>query len=262
MTGIFILIVVIILIYLFFRNQDKVHAKKIEAAQQRKEEYQQMILRRKQEFYEDIPEATDDLVPFYFVFDVETNGLPDFYDAPPDDLENWPHPLSLGYVTLNENLELVKKRYFILDQECELDEEATSVHGLTKDIIKSKGKNPSEVYDEVFLDMKTSKKLVAHNMAFDLSVLQADFLRKGKNKSVFRKGKVCTMKKSTSIVAIPRPYGKGYKWPKLGELIASCFFLDQDSEGFEFEEAHDALWDAEATAKCFKHLIKNKEISI
>jgi DNA polymerase-3 subunit alpha len=222
-----------------------------------KEDY---IQKRKQQFYDDIEEAVEDNQPYYFVFDIETNGLPNYYDAPPEDLSNWPQPLSIGFLILNENLQLIRKKYYILKQDCELDEEALSINGLSKDLIEERGQNPELIYDEIFLELKSCKRIVAHNIEFDLTILHSDFIRKGKKTTVFKKAKFCTMKKSTTFVAIPRMYGNGYKWPKLGELVSACFFLDETTEGFEFEEAHDALWDAEATAKCFIYLLQYEDM--
>jgi len=221
---------------------------------------QDFIQKRKQQFYDDIEEAIEDNQPYYFIFDVETNGLPNYYEAPPEDVSNWPHPLSIGFLILNQNLKLIRKKYYILKQDCILDEEALIINGLTKEIIEERGQDPYLIYDEIFLELKSCKRIVAHNIEFDLTILHSDFIRKEKKTTVFKKAKFCTMKKSTTFVGIPRMYGNGYKWPKLGELVAACFFLDETPEGFEFDEAHDALWDAEATTKCFIHLLQNEEM--
>jgi DNA polymerase III subunit alpha len=216
--------------------------------------------KRKQEFYNEIEAAFDEKIPHYFVFDIETNGLPDYYDAPPEETANWPHPLSIGFVVLNENLQLIRKKYFVLKQDCEIDEEALSINGLSKELIDQHGQDPNKVYDEISLELKSCKKIIAHNIEFDLTILHADFIRKGKKTTIFKKAKFCTMKKTTEFVGIPRLYGSGYKWPKLSELIAACFFIGERVDGFKFEEAHDALWDAEATAKCFIYLLKNEYV--
>jgi hypothetical protein len=50
------------------------------------------------------------------------------------------------------------------------------------------------------------------------------------------------MQKSTNFCKIPGP--DGFKWPKLSELHIRLF-------GEDFEDAHDAASDINATAKCF-----------
>ncbi len=76
----------------------------------------------------------------------------------------------------------------------------------------------------------------------------AEFLRKGVQTSFERKRKLCTMKVSTDYCRIPGPYG--YKWPKLSELHIKLF-------GRDFDEAHDASVDINATEKCFWEMRKS-----
>lgn len=59
------------------------------------------------------------------------------------------------------------------------------------------------------------------------------------------------MKSTTDYCAIEGYYG--YKWPKLSELHIKLF-------GYDFEEAHNAAADIDATAKCFWELRKRKLI--
>lgn len=63
------------------------------------------------------------------------------------------------------------------------------------------------------------------------------------------KPRICTMLESVYHCKIPFGYKKGYKWPKLTELYKTLF-------NEEFEGAHGALADIEATAKCFFELKK------
>ena len=50
------------------------------------------------------------------------------------------------------------------------------------------------------------------------------------------------MQASTNYCRLPGPYG--YKWPKLSELHIKLF-------GEDFDEAHNASADINATEKCF-----------
>lgn len=86
-------------------------------------------------------------------------------------------------------------------------------------------------------------------MKFDEKIAGAEFHRKFDADPLPSKPKFCTMKSPQVIeyCSIP-PFKYGsYKWPKLSELHYKLF-------GFEFEEAHDAAVDIEATAKCFWEL--------
>ncbi len=78
-------------------------------------------------------------------------------------------------------------------------------------------------------------------------LLNLKILRKRVQSDFNRKKKLCTMKSSTDYCRLPGPYG--YKWPKLSELHIKLF-------GENFEEAHDASVDINATEKCFWEMRK------
>lgn len=63
---------------------------------------------------------------------------------------------------------------------------------------------------------------------------------------------ICTMNESTDLCKIPGPYG--YKWPKLEELHKHLF-------GKTFDNAHDALADVRATARCLFELRRRGMVS-
>ena len=85
--------------------------------------------------------------------------------------------------------------------------------------------------------------MVAHNLAFDLPVLQAEMIRTGIN-AARKPAKFCTMVATTDVCKIPNRRGNDFKWPKLEELHRFLF-------AYEFDGAHDALADVKALAKCF-----------
>ena len=90
-----------------------------------------------------------------------------------------------------------------------------------------------------------TKFLIAHNMSFDEKIIDAEFLRKGIQKSLVPPEKICTKEASTQYCEISGNYG--FKWPSLSELHIKLF-------GQDFEDAHDALIDVRACAKCFFEL--------
>ena len=60
------------------------------------------------------------------------------------------------------------------------------------------------------------------------------------------------MKESMDFCQLPGQFGD-YKWPKLQELHIKLF-----NKGFE--NAHDALVDVEATARCFFEMMKRDAV--
>lgn len=93
---------------------------------------------------------------------------------------------------------------------------------------------------------------MAHNMSFDEKIIGSEFLRNGFQNAIPMKQKICTMQSTIDFCVIPGYYGN--KWPKLSELHTKLFVYD-------FEEAHNAMVDINATAKCFWEL-KNRHYLI
>jgi DNA polymerase III epsilon subunit-like protein len=123
--------------------------------------------------------------------------------------------------------------------------EASRIHGISNERALDEGITLQTVLDEFQNLVFQSGVLVAHNMSFDEKIVGAEFLRNNMVNIVASKPKICTMEKTTNFCKINGPYG--YKWPKLSELHSILF-------GVDFEEAHNAAVDIDATAKCFWEL--------
>ena len=184
----------------------------------------------------------------YLFFDTETTGLPKRWDAPVSDLENWPRLVQIAWLYFDENgKEISNKSEIIKPEGFIIPEEASRVHGISTEIAIKKGIDLNKVLRE-FSDITSKAKfLIAHNMSFDEKIIDAEFLRKKIGKSLFQPEKICTKEASTQYCEIPGNYG--YKWPSLSELHIKLF-------GSDFEDAHDALIDVEACARCFFELKK------
>ena len=96
-------------------------------------------------------------------------------------------------------------------------------------------------------EVRKSKYLIAHNINFDSKVTGSEYIRNLSRNPLADLEHFCTMESSTGFCKIPGRFV--YKWPKLSELHQKLF-------GFDFEGAHDALADIEATAKCFWEMRK------
>jgi len=184
----------------------------------------------------------------YLFFDTETTGLPNDYNAPVEDLNNWPRLVQLAWVVYDENAEqrtgvncIIKPEGFIIP------EQASRVHGITTEKANREGRTLISVLEEFAEAVENSKLLIAHNISFDEKIIGAEFLRKNISHNLFDIARFCTMKESTDFCQIPGNFG-GYKWPRLLELHIKLF-------GKGFEGAHDALADVNACAKCFFELI-------
>jgi DNA polymerase III epsilon subunit-like protein len=181
-------------------------------------------------------------------FDTETTGLPKNWKAPVTDLDNWPRLVQLAYLVydFDGNLihscnEIIKPNGFTIPME------ASKVHGITTNTANQRGSQIEEVFELFSIHLKRAKVIVAHNMAYDEKIIGSELIRLGLESTLDSKEKICTMESTVDLCKIDGPYG--YKWPKLEELHRFLFNHD-------FEGAHDALADIQATARCFWELKK------
>ena len=107
------------------------------------------------------------------------------------------------------------------------------------------------VINEFIEDLNVATNVVGHNVAFDKKILGAEMIRLGMKDELEKKKSYCTMQSSIDFCKIPGKYG--FKYPKLQELYRKLF--DED-----FEDAHNAMSDVEATEKCFWELRRRKLI--
>lgn len=184
----------------------------------------------------------------YLFFDTETTGIPKNYNAPINDLNNWPRLVQLAWVIYDENAEKKTGANFIIKPEgFEIPREAANVHGITTEKAIETGRPLIEVLKEFAAAVGGAKLLVAHNMNFDEKIVGAEFLRKNIEHDLFNTVRFCTMQEATDFCQLPGNFG-GYKWPRLSELHKKLF-------NHNFDGAHDALADVNACARCFFELV-------
>lgn len=182
----------------------------------------------------------------FLFFDTETTGLPRSWQAPLEDLNNWPRLVQLAWLLVDDaGKEFDGKNRIIKPENFIIPKESEAVHGISTARAKKEGIKLDEALMEFANAIERSKTLVAHNISFDEKIMGAEFLRKEIEHQLFNRPKICTMHKSTNFCKIRNGYG--YKWPKLIELHEKLFDSD-------FDGAHDALADVKACARCFFEL--------
>ena len=187
----------------------------------------------------------------YLFFDTETTGLPRSWKAPVTDLNNWPRMIQIAWILCNEDGDRIESADFIIKPEnFIIPQEATNVHGISTEKALAEGENLEKVLNIFNELVNKANYIVAHNISFDEKIIGAEFLRKGIKGQFDKKPKLCTMHASTKYCKLPGRYG--YKWPKLSELHIKLF-------GEDFEDAHDASVDIDATVRCFWEM-REKEL--
>jgi len=184
----------------------------------------------------------------YLFFDTETTGLPKNWQAPISDVNNWPRLVQIAWLVYNQaEKRIISQNHIIKPEGFTIPREAEMVHGISTQKALKQGQPLQEVLENFARDVAEAELVIAHNINFDEKIAGAEFLRKQINNDFFQKTRVCTMQSSIDFCQLPGNYG--YKWPKLSELHIKLFDCD-------FEDAHDALVDVEACARCFFELKK------
>lgn len=182
----------------------------------------------------------------YLFFDTETAALPRNYKAPATDTDNWPRIVQIAWLTCDSPCgPIVAEEHLIKPDGFKISAAATQVHGITTARAKKEGEELRPVLEAFALAVSQADTLVAHNLDFDLRVVQAEWNRAGMANVVRHQRQLCTMKSSADFCQLPGRYG--YKWPSLTELYRELF---QQS----FAGAHGALADTQACRECYFRL--------
>lgn len=190
----------------------------------------------------------------FIVFDTETTGLPQNYKAPITDSDNWTRLVQLAWIEYDENGNetnradlIVKPDGFVIPQD------AIAIHRITNEKAHDKGIPVKDALAQFTEALKRNHYLIAHNISFDEKIMGAEYVRAGMDYSeLYRIQHVDTKKETVSFCKVPRRGGRGYKWPTLTELHEKLF-------NKAFDDAHDAMVDVEALARCFFEL-QNLEV--
>ena len=187
----------------------------------------------------------------FLVFDTETTGLPKQYNAPLTDFDNWPRLVQLawqlhddkGRLVENYNL-LVKPEGFVIPIDAKM------VHGISTEHATKYGLPLHEVLDTFLKSAEKAKYFVGHNIDFDLCIVGCELLRDRNENPLLAWPRVdtCT-EKTAEFCKLPGGKGGKFKLPRLNEIHEILF-------GNQFDSAHNASADVQATARVFLELIR------
>ncbi len=196
----------------------------------------------------------------YVFFDTETTGLPQKQEDEDNDELVMPRLIQLSWIITNivgeviaSESHIIKPDGFIIPENCIL------IHGISNEKANMFGEDLGDVLDAFVKDVNRAGVIVGHNIDFDISVLESEIRRLGRNPSSFSGiEKICTMKLSTDFCKIEKGssfHNSNYAYPSLSFLYHKLF-------GNWFSNAHDSLSDASATMKCYWELRKRGIIDL
>ena len=168
----------------------------------------------------------------YLIFDTETTGLPEDWNAPLTDFENWPRCIQLAWQIHNNLGELVTVKNFIIKPEgFDIPFNSEKIHGISTELATKEGFTLNHVLTEFLKDLNKVKFVVGHNVSFDNNILGCEFLRNNMPNLLSDFSSIDTKNLSTNFCAIPGGKGGKFKWPNLSELYNKLF-------GENFSNAH------------------------
>lgn len=185
----------------------------------------------------------------YLFFDTETTGLPRSYKAPASDTDNWPRLVQLSWAWFDKLGNAWDRYDFIIKPDGFIvPEEATKIHRISHEQAMAEGHDILSVLTEFSNHIQRAEAVIGHNIEFDDKIISAELYRANMSRVLDDANKICTMKSTAHVCRISNGRG-GYKWPNLSELHHYLF-------GQNFAEAHNAMIDVLACARCFYELKK------
>lgn len=125
-----------------------------------------------------------------------------------------------------------------------MPKEAVEITGITEDLLKEHGVEPSEAIESFIAFMKDEEEIVAHNLSFDMNVIEIEAQRLKLSSVDWPIVKTCTVEETEHI--------KGHRL-NLSALHEYLF-------GEAFDGAHRAEADVRAMARCYWELKKRGEL--
>jgi len=185
----------------------------------------------------------------YLVFDVSGVEKPKEFKASFSDIHLWPKVVHVSWILLDKDLKPIEDFDFIVNRE---DRKYTSAilnfAKIDDDDIEKKSAPIDVILNKFNESLEKCQYVVAHNMAININMLAAEYLRNTIEVKVFKKEPICIMQEGTYITKIPTKYGT-YKWPSLVELHAALF-------NSTFTPPNNARADVIASARCFIKMMK------
>lgn len=191
-------------------------------------------------------------MPYTLVVDTETSGIPargEVVSSP-----SYPHLVQFaGLLIEDTGVERASYDLIVYPDGWDIPSEAAAVHGIDQALAEGAGV-PLRLAVAAFTNLlRRADELVGHNLEFDVGIIRAAMYRVGAPDLRFPPP-VCTADLGTHVVRLPPTErmiavgrGEQFKRPKLSELYQYLFEED-------LKDAHSALADCRATARCLLEL--------
>lgn len=187
------------------------------------------------------------------LFDTSAVAKPKSYNKPYTDTFNWPRMIHISWLMYNDEGHLVvDEDHLIKNFANEISDDMLRFHRLDPEKIANEGSDIKDVLLKFKADVDRADMIFSFNLAFNESIVGAEFVRHGISHRLHDSEKYCLMQESTYFCKLDGGDGR-YKWPTLSELHTICF-------GGAYPNPNNARSDAMAATKCFKELLSRGEL--
>lgn len=179
------------------------------------------------------------------IIDTETSGLSKHSFATLQNYRQWPRLVQLAWILANEQSETIQKCEIIRPEGYEIPLNATQIHGISHQQAHDRGRPIREVFKEFQPDLAKARNIVAHNLTFDLGVLQSEAYRHDFQLD-WPGNHYCTVHMGKKYLHEVKGYRRG-GFLKLIDLYQTLF-------GISYGPQHEALSDARACYQIYRYL--------
>jgi DNA polymerase III epsilon subunit-like protein len=188
-------------------------------------------------------------MPQVILIDTETTGLP---QHGPAGLLVQPRIVSITWMVgpADDPGHLIRT-YVVCPDGFTIPDAVAAIHRITTERARAIGSPLAVVMQQLREDCMALRPqfVVAHNAAYDIPIVAAEFQRLGLPCPISPLQAICTMRTTTAFCRIPAARGNHFRWPKLQELHVRLFAQTYDGE-------HDSAADVQALARCFAALCR------
>lgn len=177
-----------------------------------------------------------------FIFDTETDGL--------INENSFPNIVQISWSIMDFDGIIHKKKTELINCDFDVNSKAFEVNRLSPKVIKELGISPEDGYQTIAYDLKYCSTIIAHNIDFDLKILENEFVKYGIDFNFKEIRKFCTMKWGVNQLKTnsnPNP-----KFPKMTEVYENIFH-------HKIKQYHNAHSDVVILSKIVKAIISKSK---
>ncbi|PZP51141.1 MAG: 3'-5' exonuclease [Pseudopedobacter saltans] len=175
------------------------------------------------------------------VIDTECSGLPKNWKVPYSQKDNWPYVVQVAWLIFHwDGIVVKKENFYIINSDYSIEPSARAIHHISDDFLQEKGVPRKDVLVKLKFDLLQYRPIVVgHFVELDYHLLNVEFTRIGSDSPFTDLPFFCTMQASARL-----PQMDVRRQLRLVDLFRYLFSEEQPFP-------HNAIYDAEATARCF-----------